>query len=90
MTQEQGADKALVTVGIVDEEVVSSAFDVTGKGGVVVVTGLANQRPRVIFCLVNMITPVLPARRWTETGSASGRSGGPARPGNCRAPGLAR
>jgi alcohol dehydrogenase (nicotinoprotein) len=42
MTRGQGADKALVTVGIVDEEVVSAAFDVVGKGGVVVVTGLAN------------------------------------------------
>jgi len=42
MTRGQGADKALVTVGIVDEDVVSAAFDVIGKGGVVVVTGLAN------------------------------------------------
>ena len=42
MTRGQGADKALVTVGIVDEDVVSAAFDVVGKGGVVVVTGLAN------------------------------------------------
>ena len=42
MTRGQGADKALVTVGVVDEEVVSAAFDVIGKGGVVVVTGLAN------------------------------------------------
>ena len=42
MTQGQGADKALITVGIVDEDVVSAAFDVVGKGGVVVVTGLAN------------------------------------------------
>jgi len=42
MTRGQGADKALVTVGIVDEDVISAAFDVVGKGGVVVVTGLAN------------------------------------------------
>jgi alcohol dehydrogenase (nicotinoprotein) len=42
MTRGQLADQALVTVGVVDEEVVSSAFDVIGKGGVVVVTGLAN------------------------------------------------
>jgi S-(hydroxymethyl)glutathione dehydrogenase/alcohol dehydrogenase len=42
MTRGQGADKALVTVGVVDEDVVSAAFDVIGKGGVVVVTGLAN------------------------------------------------
>lgn len=42
MTRGQGADKALVTVGVVDEDVVSAAFDVIGKGGVVVVTGLAS------------------------------------------------
>ena len=42
LTRGQGADKALVTVGVVDEDVVSAAFDVIGKGGVVVVTGLAN------------------------------------------------
>jgi len=42
MTRGQMADEALVTVGVVDEEVISSAFDVVGKGGVVVVTGLAN------------------------------------------------
>jgi S-(hydroxymethyl)glutathione dehydrogenase/alcohol dehydrogenase len=42
MTRGQGADEALVTVGVVDEEVVTAAFDVVGKGGVVVVTGLAD------------------------------------------------
>jgi alcohol dehydrogenase (nicotinoprotein) len=42
LTRGQCADQALVTVGVVDEEVVSAAFDVVGKGGVVVVTGLAN------------------------------------------------
>jgi NDMA-dependent alcohol dehydrogenase len=42
MTRGQLADEALVTVGVVDEEVISAAFDVIGKGGTVVVTGLAN------------------------------------------------
>jgi S-(hydroxymethyl)glutathione dehydrogenase/alcohol dehydrogenase len=42
MTRGQGADQALVTVGVVDEDVISAAFDMVGKGGVVVVTGLAN------------------------------------------------
>ena len=42
MTRGQGADEALITVGVVDEEVISAAFDVVGKGGVVVVTGLAD------------------------------------------------
>ena len=42
MTRGQGADQALVTVGVVDEDVISAAFNIVGKGGVVVVTGLAN------------------------------------------------
>ena len=35
-------------------------------------------RPRAIFCPTTMMTPVLLARRWTVTGSAEGRGGGPA------------
>jgi S-(hydroxymethyl)glutathione dehydrogenase/alcohol dehydrogenase len=42
LTRGQMADEALITVGVVDEDVVSAAFDVIGKGGTVVVTGLAN------------------------------------------------
>lgn len=33
--------------------------------------------PRAIFCPTTMIAPVLLARRWTRTGSADGRGGGP-------------
>ncbi|MFF4053883.1 NDMA-dependent alcohol dehydrogenase [Streptomyces chartreusis] len=42
LTLGQGADQALILVGTVTEEVVSAAFDVIGKGGTVVVTGLAD------------------------------------------------
>ncbi len=35
------ADQALITVGIVDEEVVTAGFNAVGKGGTVVLTGLA-------------------------------------------------
>jgi S-(hydroxymethyl)glutathione dehydrogenase/alcohol dehydrogenase len=42
LTWGQMADQALVTVGTVDEAVVSEAFNITGKGGTVVVTGLAH------------------------------------------------
>ncbi|MFE5909308.1 NDMA-dependent alcohol dehydrogenase [Streptomyces wedmorensis] len=42
LTLGQGADQALILVGTVTEEVVSAAFDVVGKGGTVVVTGLAD------------------------------------------------
>lgn len=37
----QGADQAIVTVGTVDEDVISAAFAVIGKGGTLVVTGMA-------------------------------------------------
>lgn len=38
----QGADQAIICVGTVDEDVVSSAFSAIGKGGTVVVVGMAN------------------------------------------------
>lgn len=37
----QGADQAIITVGTVEEDIVTAAFDIVGKGGTVVVTGLA-------------------------------------------------
>ena len=42
ITWGQGADQALILVGTVDAEVVSAATAVIGKGGTVVITGLAN------------------------------------------------
>jgi S-(hydroxymethyl)glutathione dehydrogenase/alcohol dehydrogenase len=42
LTRGQLADEALVTVGVVDEEVVTDAFNIVGKGGTVVITGLAS------------------------------------------------
>ena len=42
LTWGQMADQALVTVGTVEEDVVTNAFNVIGKGGTVVITGLAN------------------------------------------------
>ncbi|MEK6440781.1 NDMA-dependent alcohol dehydrogenase [Pseudonocardia sp. T1-2H] len=40
MTNGNGADKSIVTAGIVDEPIVTGAFNATGKGGTVVLTGL--------------------------------------------------
>ncbi|RZT86844.1 S-(hydroxymethyl)glutathione dehydrogenase/alcohol dehydrogenase [Pseudonocardia sediminis] len=40
MTNGNGADKTIVTAGIVTEEIVTGAFENTGKGGTVVLTGL--------------------------------------------------
>lgn len=42
LTSGVGADKALVTVDVVDTPVVSSAFDTIRKGGRVVLVGLAD------------------------------------------------
>ncbi len=42
LTRGVGADKAIVTVGVVDSAVVTSAFFAIRKGGTVVVTGLAD------------------------------------------------
>ncbi|MHA6799500.1 NDMA-dependent alcohol dehydrogenase [Bounagaea algeriensis] len=42
LTWGQGADTALILVGTVDEAVVSDAFSTIGKGGTVVITGLAD------------------------------------------------
>jgi len=40
MTSGQGADSAILTVGLMTPEVVAAGFNAIGKGGVVVVTGL--------------------------------------------------
>jgi alcohol dehydrogenase (nicotinoprotein) len=40
LTRGQGADSAIITVGLVDAEVVGAAFNAVGKGGRVVITGL--------------------------------------------------
>lgn len=42
LTWGQGADQALVTVGVVHEPVITQAYGIIGKGGTVVVTGLAD------------------------------------------------
>jgi alcohol dehydrogenase (nicotinoprotein) len=48
LTRGVGADKAIVTVGVVDSEVVSNAFTAIRKGGTVVVTGLADPAKNTI------------------------------------------
>ena len=40
LTRGNGADKTIVTAGIVTEEIVTGAFNATGKAGTVVLTGL--------------------------------------------------
>jgi len=59
MTNGNGADKAVVTAGLVTEEIVTGAFDAIGKGGTVVLTGLNKlsaqnvNLPGSIFTLFN-------------------------------------
>ncbi|UVE96321.1 NDMA-dependent alcohol dehydrogenase [Dietzia sp. B32] len=48
LTWGQMADQALILVGTVEEQVVSSAFDVIGKGGRVVITGLGNMTDKTV------------------------------------------
>ena len=43
-----GADQAIVTVGVVTEEVVSAAFSAIRKGGTVVLTGLAGLEAKTV------------------------------------------
>ena len=43
-----GADQALITVGVVDEDVVSAGFDVIRKGGKVVITGVAAPEKKTV------------------------------------------
>ena len=48
LTNGVGADKAIVTVGVVDTEVTTNAFHAIRKGGTVVVTGLADPTKNTI------------------------------------------
>lgn len=48
LTRGVGADKALVTVGIVTEEIIENAVDAVRKAGTVVVTGLADPALKTI------------------------------------------
>src|SRR6202034_4582112 len=48
LTRGVGADKAIVTVGVVDSEVVTNAFNAIRKGGTVVVTGLSDPSKNTI------------------------------------------
>src|SRR4029079_10689327 len=48
ITNGVGADKAIVTVGVVDTAVTTNAFNAIRKGGTVVVTGLADPTKNTI------------------------------------------
>jgi alcohol dehydrogenase (nicotinoprotein) len=71
ITRGQGADAALVTVGIVDEAVVGAAFDAIGKGGTVVVTGLANPEKLTVHLSGGVMTLYEKTVKGTLFGSAN-------------------
>ena len=56
VTNGQGADKALITVGVPKGEHVAEAFDAIGKGGRVVVTGLGDLTEVGIPIPISMLT----------------------------------
>lgn len=67
----QGADQAIVTVGTVDEQVISAAFHVVGKGGTVVVAGLADPTKATIHVSGAALTLSEKTIRGTLFGSAN-------------------
>ena len=51
-----GADSAIITVGVVDENVVQAGVDVIRKGGRVVITGLADPTKKTVSVSGSMLT----------------------------------
>jgi alcohol dehydrogenase (nicotinoprotein) len=56
LTAGVGADQALITVGVVTEEVVSAAFDAIRKRGIVVLTGLASPAKQTVHISGSLLT----------------------------------
>ena len=56
LTWGQMADQALITVGTVDEQVVTEAFHTVGKGGTVVITGIANPEKLTVHVSGGILT----------------------------------
>ena len=71
LTWGQMADQALVTVGTVDEDVVTAAFNTIGKGGTVVVTGLANPAKLTVHISGGVLTLFEKTIKGTLFGSAN-------------------
>ncbi|NEW40460.1 NDMA-dependent alcohol dehydrogenase [Nocardia cyriacigeorgica] len=67
----QGADQAIITVGTVTEDVVSAAFDIVGKGGTVVITGLADPAKATVHVSGAMLTLNEKTIKGTLFGSAN-------------------
>jgi S-(hydroxymethyl)glutathione dehydrogenase/alcohol dehydrogenase len=71
LTWGQLADQALITVGTVEEDVVTEAFNVVGKGGTVVITGLANPEKLTVHVSGGVMTLFEKTIKGTLFGSAN-------------------
>lgn len=71
LTWGQMADQAIITVGTVDEQVVTDAFNAIGKGGTVVITGLANPEKLTVHVSGCMMTLFEKTIKGTLFGSAN-------------------
>ncbi|HJQ48612.1 MAG TPA: NDMA-dependent alcohol dehydrogenase [Amycolatopsis sp.] len=71
LTYGQMADQALITVGTVEEQVVTDAFNAVGKGGVVVITGLANPAKLTVHLSGGVMTLFEKTVKGTLFGSAN-------------------
>jgi S-(hydroxymethyl)glutathione dehydrogenase/alcohol dehydrogenase len=71
VTNGVGADNAIVTVGVVKEDVVEAAFDAVRKGGTVTVTGLGNLTDKTIHVSGTMLTLFQKRIQGTLFGSAN-------------------
>ncbi len=71
LTNGVGADKAIITVGVVDEVVVEEAFNVIRKGGSVTVTGLADPTKKTINISGALLTLFQKTIQGTLFGSAN-------------------
>jgi S-(hydroxymethyl)glutathione dehydrogenase/alcohol dehydrogenase len=71
MTRGQLAEEALITVGVVDEAVVSAAFDIVGKGGTVVITGLSDPAKLTVHVSGSVMTLYEKTVRGALFGSAN-------------------
>jgi S-(hydroxymethyl)glutathione dehydrogenase/alcohol dehydrogenase len=71
LTWGQLADQALVTVGTVDEHVVTAAFNIIGKGGTLVIAGLANPEKLTVHVSGGVLTLFEKTIRGTLFGSAN-------------------
>ncbi|AEV73561.1 oxidoreductase, Rxyl_3153 family [Mycolicibacterium rhodesiae NBB3] len=71
LTWGQMADQAIITVGTVDEQVVTDAFNAIGRGGTVVITGLANPEKLTVHVSGGVMTLFEKTIKGTLFGSAN-------------------